>query len=275
MFNSLKLVLASAAHAHRLNQRAISAGVAARAKASTVPSEEEVKSWTRDEVIEFASSIISAEVLCVDALKAAKLDGESLLEMRQNQSLVDALCLTNGLEPTVVYKLAGGVRKLVPVVEESKTVFISSEEDDEDPNPITFEAQSKLDGFLSRQGAGSLQLTAGTGTDNPYVVDLEKLADGDTYSMVCNELLGFASVKRGLQKVEGRLRTDAAILEQDARTYLEDFLKEKFDDVLELPQVLLTRESSGPQKNCDARRLVPVPRVQHVVDPGGESQPRG
>ena len=81
------------------------------------PKEEELKNWTDDKVIEFARSIISAKHLDVDALKAAKLDGESLLEMRQNQSLVDAVCLTNGLEPTVVYKLAGAVRKLVPPVQ--------------------------------------------------------------------------------------------------------------------------------------------------------------
>ena len=111
MFNSLKRVLASAAHAPR--QRAMSAGVAAPAKASTVSKEEEaVKSWTCYDVIEWASSIISADVLSVDSLKAAKLDGESLLEMRQNQSLVDAL-MSNGLEPTVAHQLAGAVRKLV------------------------------------------------------------------------------------------------------------------------------------------------------------------
>ena len=83
----------------------------------------------------------------------------------------------------------------------------------QDPKPVPFKSQSKLDGFLSRQGAGCLRLTAGT--DNPFVLDLEELADGDTYSMVANEYSGFAGVKRGLDKVEGRLRTDAAILEND------------------------------------------------------------
>ena len=56
--------------------------------------------------------------------------------------------------------------------------------EDEDPTPVPFKAQSKLDGFLSRQGAGGLRLTGGTGTNNPLVLDFEKLADGDTYSIV-------------------------------------------------------------------------------------------
>jgi hypothetical protein len=59
--------------------------------ASMLPQkEDELKNWTDDEVIEYARSIISAKHLDVDALKAAKLDGASLLEMRQNQSLMDA-----------------------------------------------------------------------------------------------------------------------------------------------------------------------------------------
>ena len=278
MFNSLKRVLPRvlgyAAHAPR--QRAMSAGVAAPAKASTVSKEEEaVKSWTCYDVIEWASSIIAPDVLSVDSLKAAKLDGKSLLEMRQNQSLKDAL-MSNGLEPTVVYQLAGGVRELLPegvsmgcvllrhpsslspsfprcpllgiadscihparfvppcitsplttrsacpsrhlprcAESKSRTVFISSEEDDEDPTPITFESQSQLDGYLSRQWAGSLQLTGGTGTNHPFVLALEKLADGDTYSLASEEHSGFAKVKKGLNIVQGRLRTDDAILEND------------------------------------------------------------
>ena len=97
----------------------------------------------------------------------------------------------------------------------SRTVFISSEEDDEDPTPITFESQSQLDGYLSRQWAGSLQLTGGTGTNHPFVLALEKLADGDTYSLASEEHSGFAKVKKGLNIVQGRLRTDDAILEND------------------------------------------------------------
>ena len=77
---------------------------------------EELKNWTCDEVIEYASSIIAAEVLSVDALKAAKLNGAGLLELRQNQSLVDAM-ISDGMDSTVVYKLAGAVRKLVPPVQ--------------------------------------------------------------------------------------------------------------------------------------------------------------
>jgi len=73
------------------------------------------KNWTCDEVIVYARSVISAEALNnVDALPS-QLDGEILLEMRQNQSLVDAV-MSNGLDETVVYKLAGAVRKLVPPV---------------------------------------------------------------------------------------------------------------------------------------------------------------
>ena len=87
--------------------------------------------------------------------------------------------------------------------------------EDADPTPVPFKAQSKLDGFLSRQGAGSLRLTGGTGTNNPLVLDLEKLADGDTYSIVSDENSGFAKVKKGLNIVEGRPRTDDAILEND------------------------------------------------------------
>ena len=71
----------------------------------------------------------------------------------------------------------------------------------QDPKPVPFKSQSKLDGFLSRQGAGCLRLTAGT--DNPFVLDLEELADGDTYSMVANEYSGSAKVKKGLNIVKG------------------------------------------------------------------------
>jgi len=49
----------------------------------------------------------------------------------------------------------------------------------------------------------------------PSVLDLEELADGDTYSMVSNGYSGFVKVKKGLIIVEGRLRTDDAILEND------------------------------------------------------------
>ena len=50
----------------------------------------------------------------------------------------------------------------------------------------------------------------------PSVLDLEELADGDTYSMVSNEYIGFAKVNKGLNIVEGRLRTADAILENEA-----------------------------------------------------------
>ena len=73
---------------------------------------EELKNWTCDEVIEYARSIISAKHLDVDALKAAQLNGKSLLEMTKNQNLMDAL-IRDGLKPTVVHELAGAVRKLV------------------------------------------------------------------------------------------------------------------------------------------------------------------
>ena len=76
------------------------------------PKEEEVKNWTRDEVIEYARSIISAETLNVDALKAAQLNGKNLLELTQNQRLIDGL-IRDGLKRTVVHELAGAVRKLV------------------------------------------------------------------------------------------------------------------------------------------------------------------
>ena len=105
---------------------------------------------------------------------------------------------------------------LPPRCAESKTVLIHfSEDEDEDPTPVPFKAKSKLDGFLSRQGAGGLRLTGGTGANNPIVLDFEKLADGDTYSMVSNGYSGFVKVKKGLIIVEGRLRTDDAILEND------------------------------------------------------------
>ena len=79
------------------------------------PKEEEVKNWTCDEVIVYARSVISAEALINVALPY-QLDGEILLEMRQNQSLVDAM-MSDGMDSTVVYKLAGAVRKLVPPVQ--------------------------------------------------------------------------------------------------------------------------------------------------------------
>lgn len=117
MLNSLKRVLASAAHAPR--QRAMSAGVAARAKASTSPSkeEEDVKSWTCDDVIEWARSHVSAKALAANtaALKAAELDGATLLHMRQDQTLIELL-RDEGLAPRFLHDLGRAVRERVPVV---------------------------------------------------------------------------------------------------------------------------------------------------------------
>jgi hypothetical protein len=109
----LQQLARSAVHAARLNRRATLFRQGARTMASMLPQkEDELKNWTQHEVIEYARSIISAKQLDVDALKAATLDGASLLEMRQNQSFMDAL-IRDGLKPNVVHKLAGAVRKLV------------------------------------------------------------------------------------------------------------------------------------------------------------------
>jgi len=62
---------------------------------------EEMKNWTDDKVIEFARTIISAKHFDVDALKAAQLNGKSLLELTQNQKLIDGLT-RDGLNRTVV-----------------------------------------------------------------------------------------------------------------------------------------------------------------------------
>jgi len=62
--------------------------------------------WTDDEVIECDRSFVAAERCTLRLmLKAAKLDGAGLLEMRQNQNLFDDLTY-NGLQPVVVHKLA-------------------------------------------------------------------------------------------------------------------------------------------------------------------------
>jgi len=118
------------------------------------------------------------------------------------------------LRPPVHHLFKKNLFLFFPLAAESKTVLVHFSED-ADPTPVPFKAQSKLDGFLSRQGAGGLRLTGGTGTNNPLVLDFEKLADGDTYSIVSDEYSGFTKVKKGLNIVEGRLRTDDAILEND------------------------------------------------------------
>ena len=115
--------VASAAHATRLNQRlsqrATSAGVAARAMASTPspPKKEELKSWTCDDVIEWARPLVSAKALAgnVAALKAAELDGATLLHMRQDQTLIELL-RDEGLAPRFLHDLGRAVRERVPVV---------------------------------------------------------------------------------------------------------------------------------------------------------------
>ena len=94
MADSLKRLEASAAHGDAANK------------------EKEVMNWTCDDVIEWARPLFSAKHLDVDALKAAQLDGESLLEMRKNQNLMNAL-MRDGLKPTVVHKLAAAARELV------------------------------------------------------------------------------------------------------------------------------------------------------------------
>jgi len=97
----LQQLASSALHA-ALNRRATLVGRAARTMASMPsPKKEELKNWTCDEVIECASSIISAETLNVDALKAAQLNGKNLLELTQNQKLIDGLT-RDGLNRTVV-----------------------------------------------------------------------------------------------------------------------------------------------------------------------------
>jgi len=87
-----------------------------------------------------------------------------------------------------------------------------SENEDEDPMIWTFADQSTLTGMLERAGASGLQITGGTG---PGVLRYAELSAGDTYSMVFQDRSGFAKVKKGLNIVEGRLRTADAFLEND------------------------------------------------------------
>ena len=72
---------------------------------------EELKNWTCDEVSWYAQSVISSEVF-IDAFKAEELDGESLLDLPQNQMLMDDL-VSAGLKSAHVRKLAKAVRTLV------------------------------------------------------------------------------------------------------------------------------------------------------------------
>ena len=68
--------------------------------------EEEVKSWTCDDVIEWARPHVSAKALAGNAaaLKAAELDGATLLDMRQDQTLIELL-RDEGFDPRFLHCL--------------------------------------------------------------------------------------------------------------------------------------------------------------------------
>ena len=77
-----------------------------------------MKSWTCDDVIEWARPHVSAKALAGNAaaLKAAELDGATLLDMRQDQTLI-AVLRDEGLSPRFLHSLGRAVRELVPSVQ--------------------------------------------------------------------------------------------------------------------------------------------------------------
>ena len=104
MFKSLNRGLAAAVHMARPNQWRAMASMAKQ-------KEDEMKNWTRDKVSSYAQSVISSEVF-IHAFKAEELDGESLLDLPQNQTLMDALVSAGG-KRAHVNKLAKSVRERV------------------------------------------------------------------------------------------------------------------------------------------------------------------
>jgi len=240
MFKSLNRGLAAAVHMARPNQWRAMASMAKQ-------KEDEMKNWTRDKVSSYAQSVISSEVF-IHAFKAEELDGESLLDLPQNQTLMDALVSAGG-KRAHVNKLAKSVRERV--APEPKTIFIALSETVGQGNSITIENQKMMDKLGERYRVGGF-IDCSSDSDE-LVWQIEELKGGHTYRMAHDHSSRLTKMEGNIEVLEGTQKNTSKNLQADAHKSLQSLLEEEYGNndvdegviVLDAKKVLIPKTPDG------------------------------